>query len=327
MIETTAARELVEQLGRIEERLGRLLVSGWRQARAEAANLRGEADELREAGLTQVAARVAAVAEAGSATEALPAIALATSACRLMRLRLQADVVPDGWSPLPRPARRAGTETLLPVSRLLLDGREVWACVQTARNRCVLVEPPFPPEEVPAEAPQPEQSGSTFGKLARRLGLGAEPTPPAASRWLNRRIRGSLVWRARYPLGAEGDVALCTLERPEWVEEQDEQAMMGAFRQRLGSGKLEDGTPLFWQAGGLRLMTLSRVDSSAYAWLDPSGERLLATAYDTVMWSFVWTEGGAIAPLAFLVPGAAGRPPRIIHLLPGSPTDVLATDS
>src|SRR4051794_41272342 len=113
-IESTSAHELIGQLRRVEDRLGRLLVSGWRQARVEAADLRQDADGLAEAGLTEVAARVTAVAQAGSAAEALPAIALAASACRLLRLRLLAEAAPDGWSPIARPKRRAGTDTVLP---------------------------------------------------------------------------------------------------------------------------------------------------------------------------------------------------------------------
>jgi hypothetical protein len=328
MIETSVAQDLVERLSRIEARLARLLESGWRQARTEAVALRQDADALAEAGLTQVVARVTAVAEANSAAEALSAIALATSACRLLRLRVQADAVPDGWGPLASPKRRPGTETLLPVSRLLLDGREVWACVQTARNRCVLVEPPFPAEEAPAEAPEPARQGGIFGRLSRRIGLSSdEQATPPPSHWLHRRLRGTLVWRARYPLGAEADIACCTIERPEWVDEQDEQAMPGAFRQRLVEGKLEDGTPLFWQAGGLRAMTLDRADAASYAWLDQSGPTLLANAYDTRVWAVVWTDGGAAAPLAFLVPGSASRPPRMMHLVPGTPSDILETQA
>lgn len=326
MIEATAAHELAQQLRGIEERLGRLLESGWRQASAEAADLRHEADALAEAGLSQVAARVSVVANADNATEALPAIALATSACRLLRLRLQSEAVPDTWAPLTVPKRRPGTgaETLLPVSRVLLDGREVWACIQTARNRCVLVEPPFPAEDAAAEAPQPAPTRGIFGRLTRRLGLASEPTQPP-SRWLNARLRGTLVWRARYPLGADGDVPLCSLERPEWVDEPDEQAWLHDFRERLATNTLQDGSVLFWTASSFQVMTLNRADSASYVWLDPISPTLLASASDTMVWAVAWSNGGAIVPLGFLLPASSGRQPRIVHLLPGGPTAPLRT--
>ena len=103
MIEAATARELVERLRQVEERLERLLTSGWRQSRTEAADLRQDADALTEAGLPELAARVRAVAEANDSAEALQAIALATSACRLLRARLPG-----------RECRRAGRRSRRP---------------------------------------------------------------------------------------------------------------------------------------------------------------------------------------------------------------------
>ncbi|MFN8634758.1 MAG: hypothetical protein U0893_12955 [Chloroflexota bacterium] len=327
MIEQGTAQELVSRLTEVEERLGRLLVSGWRQAGAEASELRQAADELAEAGLDGIAARVMAVAQAQSAEAALPAIALASSACRLMRARLPGAPMPADWTPLVPPKRRAasGTDTLLPISCLLLDGREVWACLWVARNRCILLEPPFPAEEAPAEPEQAPQGGGVFGKLKRRIGLIAEDAVPTASRWLNERLRGTLVWQARHPLGAEADLACCTLDRAEWVAEADEQKTLSPFRQKLAANALEDGLTMSWTAGGLRVVALNRADSAAYCWLDPSGPALLAASLDTTVWSVAWTDGSAVLPLAFLAPGWGGRAPRLVHLLPGSPSDVLST--
>ena len=72
MIEAAAAQDLIERLRHVEDRMARLFVSGWRQAHGEAADLRAAADGLSEAGLTEVAARITAVAEARTAAEALP---------------------------------------------------------------------------------------------------------------------------------------------------------------------------------------------------------------------------------------------------------------
>lgn len=330
MIEQATAQDLIATLTRVEERLARLLVSGWRQASAEAADLREAADELIEAGLDGVAARVAAVAEAQTAAQVLPAIALATSACRLLRGRLPGNLPPADWKPLVPQKRRgsAGTDTLLPVSRMLLDGREVWACIWVARNRCILLEPPFPAEAAPDEATEPAQSvpvQGIFGRLKRRIGLATDDDTGEPSRWLKERLRGTLVWQARHPLGAEADLALCTLERPVRIAEPDEHKVLSIFRQKLAVNQLEDGMTLFWTAGGLRLVALNRADPAAYCWLDPSGPALLSTALDTTVWSVTWTDGSAVMPLAFLAPGWGGRAPRLVHLLPGTPSDILST--
>ena len=75
-----SAHALAQKLAQVEERLGRLLVSGWRHARAESAALRSDADDLAELGLPSVAQRVGAVADVTTAADALASIALATSA-------------------------------------------------------------------------------------------------------------------------------------------------------------------------------------------------------------------------------------------------------
>lgn len=64
MIDCEAARSLAAQLLQVEERVQRLLTSGWRQAQSETDEFRHLASGLAEAGLPAVAARVAAVADA-----------------------------------------------------------------------------------------------------------------------------------------------------------------------------------------------------------------------------------------------------------------------
>src|SRR5262249_25659418 len=89
-------QEIAARLLGVEARLERLLASGWRNAGSEAADFGSEPDALAALGLAQVAERLRAVATAPSATEALPAIVLATAACRLLRARLPAAVAPPG---------------------------------------------------------------------------------------------------------------------------------------------------------------------------------------------------------------------------------------
>src|SRR4051812_49085225 len=94
-------RDLVAALDDVEERLARLLVSGWRNAAAEARDLSAIADALAAANLPETAARVRAVAEATSAEEGLRAVALASNACRLARAQLAEDLTPQGrWRSL-----------------------------------------------------------------------------------------------------------------------------------------------------------------------------------------------------------------------------------
>jgi hypothetical protein len=326
-IDQAVARDLGERLRRVEERLARLLESGWRQAQAEAADLRGEADDLAEAGLTQAAARVAAVAGAASATEALPAIALATSACRLMRARLVVDGVPDGWAPIVRPKRRAGTgtHTLLPVSRLLLSGREVWACAHSTQRRWLLLEPPFPVAEPPKPVSEPVAEKGFFARLGRQISEAFGETARPAGPWIRHRLQGKLVWRARYPLGAVGDVSLYSLGCPEWVTDDGDTQRYGihSFHYTLAQRVFVSGAPVFPMGGGFKLVELQREDSAACVWLDSSAADAFATAPASTGLAIVWMEGAAVVPVALVTRGRDGGAPSLTHLLPGTPTDVL----
>jgi hypothetical protein len=330
VIEIPAARALAEQIEQIEERLGRLLVSGWRQAGPEAADLRNDADALVEAGLPELAARVAAVADAGGPAEALRAIALAKSACRLFRARLPVQGPPDNWSVLapPKPSKRpkagATTDTLVPISRLLLEGREVWVCSRLNRNQILLVEPPFPVEETAAMSAAPPEPTGVFGRLRRQIGqvLGGDTSTP--SPWLHHRLRGTLRWRAQYPLGVQGDVGCWTLDNPSWEKtESNAQDVLHGFHLRLSTVKLEDNMLVFWNVNGFRIKQLERDDPASYIWLDPSAAEAFGQAPTPKLWAITWTEGKAEVPLALLTPGSKARPPRLTHLIPGLPEDLL----
>jgi hypothetical protein len=325
MIESAAAQTLTEQLRQVEERLGRLLISGWRQAHAEAADLRQDADALAEAGLPALAARIVAVAEAGDTGQALQAIALAMSACRLLRTRLPSQTVPDGWLPL-TPTRKSQshrTEALVPISRLLLDGREVWACTRTNRNQMLLVEPPLPPDE-PAPAPANTDSPKgVFGRLRQRIGLSPAGEPREPSNFLRHRLAGTLHWQAQYPLGTQGDVGYWTLEDPAWVTDHDEQNSLLPFQRLLAANTLQDGTPLFWSSGGFRVHALQRDDAASYVWVDPSAAEAFAMAPTEKVWSIVWLEGAAVVPVALVTPAGKVSPPRLTHLIAGAPEETL----
>jgi hypothetical protein len=327
VIETTTAQALVERIRQVEDRLGRLLTSGWRQAPSEVADLRPEADALADDGLTELAARISAVVGATSAAEALPAIALAVSACRLLRVRLLADAAPDEWVPLrpPKPQSGAAVDTLLPMARLLLEGREVWACARPARYDWLLLEPPLPLPEVPGPAAEAASATGLLARLGRQLtgALVSAETPPGP--WIRHRLRGRLVWQARYPLGAHSDVAFCTVDRPEWVTDDAETNRHGihAFHYTLSDRILIPGAPVFPMGGPFKLVELERDDPAAYVWLDPTAADVLAAAPTEKVWAIAWIEGRAIVPIVLIERGGRAQPSWLTHLIPGAPRDRL----
>src|SRR5688500_8977104 len=73
---------------RVEERLERLLESGWRNAGQEASQLTEEAEALALAGMERLAQRLREVAAAKAAADGLAAVTVALAACRLLRARL-----------------------------------------------------------------------------------------------------------------------------------------------------------------------------------------------------------------------------------------------
>jgi hypothetical protein len=326
MIETAAARALVGRLLEAEDRLGRLLTSGWRQSSTEAADLRRDAESLAEDGLTGVAGRLAAVAEASDAVEALSAIALASSACRLLRLRLLAGEAPEGWVPLmpPRSKPEAGSDTLLPIARLLLDGSEVWACARPTRGQWLLLEPPFPVEQQSTREAAPPEPTGIFGRLRRQIdrALGGEQV--RRSPWMQHVLRGRLVWKTRHPLGANNDVTICRLEHAEWDTEPDlNQLGIRAFYQTLNGRILVSGATVFPMGGGFRLLELERDDPAALVWLDETAAAAFGAAATPKVWTISWTDGKAVMPVAIVTRGDPNRAARLTHLIPGSPEDVL----
>jgi hypothetical protein len=330
MIDPTTARELVGLILHVEERLTRLLTSGWRQASPEAADLQQEAVALSEVGLPALAARVAAVAAATDASSALPAIALATSACQLMRTRLLVSEPPDGWQPIQPPRARTSRapstgDTLLPIARLQIDDQDVWACAWLARNQVILLESPLP---LPPETP--DDRSASDGLLSRvqqrlRAALSAVGDDVPASFWLRHRLSGRLQWQARLPLGVSGEIAVCTLDDAEWQEDTEglEQDQVRAFRSALASNSLKDGTALNWSISSVRAMELDRRDAAAYVWLDPTTAAAFHEMASPDMTALVMVTDNVIVPLAALRPGEHLRKPRIVHLLPGLPTDTL----
>lgn len=331
MIESRTARQLVELILHVEERLTRLLTSGWRQARTEAADLQQSADALSEAGLPALGARVGAVAGASDAVSAMQTIALASSACRQMRARLLVSEPPDDWQQIrpPKPRKRTTEDTLVPLARLQVADHEIWACSWAARNQVVLLEPPFPP--VPEPEAEPASTGGLMSRLQRQLGRalggGQADSPPA--HWLRDQLRGSLRWEGRFPLGAAGDIPACTLHDASWRATPDggDAEQLRRFRTALAANKVHEEASISWSVSGLRVMRLDRNGTAAFAWLDPSAAEAFRMYGDLTPLALVWLTDNVVAPLAILEPGESGRQPRIVHLVPGLPADVVSATS
>jgi hypothetical protein len=336
MIESGTARDLVEMLLRVEERLTRLLTSGWRQAGGEAADLRGDAEALTDAGLPSLGARVAAVAAATDAASALQAIALAASACQLMRTRLLAVEPPPDW-PLIRPPKshkRTTDDTVVPLARLTVDGTEVWASAWSARNQVVLLEGPFPdaPQALMLAAQPPPEPTGMLGRLQRRISRALDGTtageqePPSA--WIRQPLGGTLRWAGRHPIGATGDIAVCSLDDAHWTEapkKDDQSDQFQAFRTSLGANQLRSGFTLTWALSGLKVMVLDQREWAAYAWIDQSAAAAFGQYDDPSPLALVWQIDQIVTPLALLEPGTSGRKSKVVHLITGLPSDAVSS--
>jgi hypothetical protein len=266
------------------------------------------ADELADLGLTELATRLRAVAAAEEAAQALPALATATSASRLLRSRLPLPPPPDKeWSPLEGPPKSGKLELLLPVCRYPAGGDEVWVCVRSqgaAAHRWLLVAPP----------------AALMAVQAAPLLKGEAPVP-----WLRRPFRARLHWRRRLPLGRDDDVAVCDAVDAAWCSPSEKLSdTTEQFRKRAHKNGLTNETSVCWNGGWLLERRLEPAAVDDYLWLDEAARttfRQLAGRDD--VWALVWRPGAIDIPLALVRPGGLLRSARLIHLLPGAPSDRL----
>jgi hypothetical protein len=290
-------QDVSARLNETESKLAGLLASGWRRAAPEAATLRADAEAFADAGLNELAARLRAVASAGSAAEALRGVTLASAACRLLRARIAAGVTSDdAWQPLVAPRRRRAAEPdmLLPLCRLSLGGFEVWSCLRSRgfAVEWVLVEPPV-------------------------------LTAAANAWWLRRPLYGYLFWRARYPLGAGRDVQVLSLTEASWEAATPSTVdPHAAFRRRLSAGKLREDKLPVWGGGSVHLAPLDQTKLDGYLWLEPSVPADLTQLQFDDTWALVWDQDTTPAVIAVMAEdGRLGRKLRVVHLLPGCPSE------
>ncbi|HYF95333.1 MAG TPA: hypothetical protein VD969_24240 [Symbiobacteriaceae bacterium] len=278
-------QEIANRLRLLEDRLERLLASGWRNAGAEAADFATEAAALIEAGLPALGERLGRVATVG-AGEALGAAAMALAACRLLRARLPADApLPGNWAPLSKPKQRtAVVDRVVPVCRVPHGGGEAWAGVRLRGMHAedlVLV--------APTGAPRP---------------------------WLRHVLEGGLRWQERHLLGASGEYQVCTMANPGWAD-------LAAEALLLAPNDPRKEQPVFSGGGGLRLVQVVPDDLNVYAWLHPTMIDAARAALQHSQRAVAWVDGALVAPLAILVPGGLLRRARLVHLVAGAPAEVL----
>jgi hypothetical protein len=290
---------VVERVQRVEERLCRLLAGGWRNAGDDLGELGVESAALTEFGLPEVGARLRAVATAASPTEGLRAISLALTACRLVRVRLAPDEAPAGeWAPIAQGPRKAATSRLLPLARVASAEGEVWSCLWLQGGfgvKWVLIEPPRAP------------SGAEVGELVS---------------WLVRPLAGRLRWRQRLPLSAGGDVEVCALDDAVWAKPYaaNDHPLAVLFN-GLKTGKLDENA---WLGhGSLKAIPFDPDQLDAYVWPDPAVPAALAASRGRLAgpWALATTVQGVV-PLALV----ACDPPRVVHLVPGVPIDLVMND-
>lgn len=271
---TEAAPSLPNRLVDLEERLSRLLVSGWRSAAAEAGDLERIGTGFAEAGAAEIAARLGAVARATSAEEALRAIMLATTACRLLRAHLAAEAVPSGrWRALGDQAGNAQLDRVIPLARFSVPGEENGATVEV------------------------------WSSLRLRGAFSAdwlllEPATVSPD-WLRRPLQGRLRWVGRYPLGEGGEVQVCRLEyaapAPGFAAGQDP---LEPFRETLAAGLLAEDAWVLGGGGVLRARRYDPDELTGYAWPDERLPGALRPFMASADWMLVWVQGEVETPVA-----------------------------
>jgi hypothetical protein len=210
-------------------------------------------------------------------------------------VRVTADRVTPDWQPAAGPRRRRAAEPdmLLPLCRLALAGREAWSCLRSRgfAVEWVLVEPP-------------------------RLDETARP-------WLRRPIYGHLWWTARHPLGASHEVQVHGLPDATWEAGQPSDLdPHAAFRKRLAAGKLREDKLPVWGGGSVHLAPLDRTKLDGYLWLDPTLPADLARAPFGEAWGLVWDHDSSPTVIAVMAEeGGVQRRLRVVHLVPGCPSD------
>ncbi len=272
----TELPDLATRLLEIEERLSRLLVSGWRSAAAEASDLGRIATGFDDAGAGELGVRLAAVAAATSAEDALRAITLAAAASQMLRAHLAVETPPRGqWRTFGAQAGSAQLDRVIPLGRYGVPGDsggenepvEVWSCLRLRgafSADWILLEP-------------------------------VDLNPG----WLRRPLQGRLRWVGRYPIGAAGEVQCCRLEfaapAPGFPAGQDP---LEPFRETLSAGSLAEDAWILGGGGVLRARQYDPDEMAGYTWADPRAPEGLRPIMRKAAWILVWVQNEIETPVA-----------------------------
>lgn len=287
------AQDIAAYVRQIEERLERLLASGWRNAAHEARSFASDGDILADLGLPAVAERLRQVATADDPMAALRAVVLAIASCRLLRAHLAGTATPGSGATVLQARRARGTDrvTLLPFCRITVQGEDLWSCLRSRGYawEWLLLDPP------------------------------ALATPEAP--WLTVRASGFPVWRGRYPFGEIAEVtrvALADLAMTTLPSEGEDQPVLRELR----TGKIRSAHLPLWGGGYLRL---DRMHAASLAQLPSLDERFSPEAisdhHGDAVWGLIWEQHGERALVAAFAACADGV--RVIHLGPGCPSEPL----
>lgn len=282
-----------------EQRLERLLATGWRNARAESAAFKLQAEVLAGFGLETLSRHLNRVAASTAVDDALQSVTLAIAACRLLRARLAGEPDPEcQWQPLAPNRKHPPGDRLVPVGRMAVGADEAWACIRLR------------------------------GSLSAEWYLVDPPTEIEEPVWLRTAITGQLRWRARYALGASLEVQHCWIHGVSEVQPTEaESRALDHARQMLQNPK--EGGTLFTGHGGIRLLRLDPADAESYLWTGEESKHAFRGAADRELLGLCWVDRTSgktqtVIPLTLLEPLGFSNQGAIIHLVPGLPATPLA---
>lgn len=293
--------DVAERLQTIEARLDRLLAMGVRDS-GERAALGDDAAALAELGLAETGRRLQAVAAAEGAMATLGAVALARTACRLVRLRLPATEPPGEWTPLQPRSRRSKTQiTLLPIARMALAGGEAWVCAVMERHALsgvMLVEPPSPEQPLMMQAALLPEGASG-------------PDSSGSMRWLRTEIRDRTQWRVSHvlgPLGAGGRPAApaAVLMRVRLsggdttVVTGEQEQHFGPLLNGLTRGPMRDGLHATDPPAAFRIRAVTPAAVAGYAWPDATTAAVFQAIAPADGWVLTWERAEIVFPVALL---------------------------
>jgi hypothetical protein len=303
MVTASPMQEAADRLRRLQGRLEQILVSGWQHAHDDLGAITAEADALSAYGLDSPAERVRRVATASDAGEALAAVSLAVATCRLLQVRIAADARPEGdWAALRPTGRRTqpARERFMPISRIVVEATEVWACVRLhgglAAGLHLL--------ELPAGVTTPAES--------------ATPNRDTSAPWLQWQVEGSPRWRARYRWGSEKEIDHCALVDVEWQQTLElEVGLPTILDQAIDTAKSGQQGAIVRGNVPVRAQLLDENAIKDCLWLDPSHPDLFRASAHETSWALVWSQAGTVTPLAAIRPGQRSRPAAMLHFVPG----------